>query len=146
MKLVIAISNASNQGKTETLRFFANLLLSSYKYKAISPIPAAIHPDHDFRLVVEINGKIIGVESEGDPGTNRYKRIQELVKMNCDIILCTARTRGETVWVVDDLYNTHGYERIWTSTYQIKDKTQHNLLNELKAQHLLELIKSLGLL
>ena len=146
MKLVIAISNSSNQGKTETLRFFANLLLATYKYKAISPNPAAVHPDHDFRLVIEINGKIIGIESQGDPGTSMHRRLLELVNMNCDIILCTARTRGETVWAVNDLHNTKGYERIWTSTYQIEDKTQHNHLNELKAKHLLGLIKSLGLL
>jgi len=114
-------------------------------FRAISPIPALVHPTHDFRLIIEIKGKIIGIESQGDPKTNLKGRLEELVtKYNCDLIFCTSRTRGETVWAVENVVNAFGYDPIWTSTYQTTGS--HSLVNDLKAKHIIDLVQNLSLI
>jgi len=148
MKTILAVCHIGDKGKTETLREFANLLLISYpSFKPIFPTIASVPTTGDFRLVIEINGKIIGIESQGDPNTNLQNRLLDLAdNYQCEIILCTSRTRGDTVYAVDNLYNTRGFQTIWTSTYQIANVTQHTLVNQLKAKHILDLLQSLGLI
>lgn len=148
MKTVLAIWHSGEKGKTATLREFANLLVSTYpSSRPIFPTIITIPATGDFRLVVEINGKIIGIESQGDPNTNLQNRLLDLSdNFHCEIILCSSRTRGETVSAVDNLFHTRSFQTIWTSTYQIADKASHNLVNRLKAEHLLNLLQSLNLI
>jgi hypothetical protein len=150
MSTVIAIWHESSKGKSETLREFAQLLLRTYPgYRPVFPIPAFISPaGQDFRLVVEINGTIVGIESQGDPGTRLKERLEELAvtQFRCKLILCTSRTRGSTIEAVDNLWIAHGFDVIWTSTYQIANNANHHLVNQLKARHILELVQTLGLI
>jgi hypothetical protein len=148
MKTILSIWHIGDMGKTETLREFAKLLLTAYpSLRPIIPIPATIPAAGDFRLVVEINGKIIGVESQGDPNTKLQDRLLDLAdNFKCEIILCSSRTRGDTIAAVDNLYHTRGFQTIWTSTYQIENKANHHLVNQLKAKQILELLNTLGLL
>jgi hypothetical protein len=149
MATIIAVWHESNKGKSETLREFALLLLSRYpRYKAIEPVPALVPSKYDFRLIVKIKGKVIGIESQGDPGTGLKERLEDLAykKFKCDIILCTTRTKGYTIEAVDNLWRTKGFDVIWTSTYQIGDTSLHRRVNRLKAKHILELIHNLGLI
>lgn len=146
MKTILAIWHSGEKGKTETVRELAHNFMSIYpSFKAIYPIPATVHPKYDFRLVIEIKGKIIGFESQGDPKTNLERRLEELVtKFNCDIIYCTTRTRGETVKAVENVAKGFGYDQIWTSTYQTT--ANHKLVNDLKAKHIIDLTQKLGLI
>jgi hypothetical protein len=148
LKTILAVWNSGGKGKTESLRQFANLLLSTYpSYTPIFPIPANIPVSNDFRLVVEINGVTVAIESQGDPKTNLKNRLIDLIKIyNCDIIVCACRTRGETVAAVENIHNKYGFQKIWTSTYQIDDRTQHALVNQLKGKHILDLIQNLSLI
>ncbi|SMC53968.1 hypothetical protein SAMN04488101_101203 [Pedobacter nyackensis] len=120
-KTALAVWHSGARGKTQTVREFANFLLTSYPhYKPIFPLPALAPPVGDFRLVVEINGVIVGVESQGDPHTGLKDRLIDLAdNYHCDIIISTSRTRGETVIAVDHLHYSKGFQIIWTSTYQI---------------------------
>ncbi|MFC5045767.1 hypothetical protein ACFSTE_19620 [Aquimarina hainanensis] len=147
-KTILTIWNTGEKGKTESLRQFSNLLLTTFPtYIPIYPIPSNIPISNDFRLVIEIEGVIIGIESQGDPNTNLHDRLVGLVTTyNCDIIICASRTRGKTVAAVQNIRNTYGFQVIWTSTYQIDDRTQYELINRLKGKHILDLLKSLGLL
>lgn len=148
MKTILSVWNTGDKGKTETLREFANLLMLTYPlFRPIFPAIATVPPSGDFRLVVEINGKIVGIESQGDPNTNLQNRLIDLAdNYKSEVILCTSRTRGDTVTAVDNLANTRNFQTIWTSTYQIENRTQHNLVNQLKANNILNLLQSLGLL
>jgi len=123
-------------------------LRSSYPtFRPIFPIPTIIPTTGDFRLVVEIKGKIIGIESQGDPNTKLKERLIELADtFHCEIILCSSRTKGSTVTAVDNLYSKKGFQTIWTSTYQIADSTSHNFVNQLNAKHLLDLLQELRLI
>jgi len=146
MKTVIAIWHSANKGKTETLRNLANLLIATYPtYRLVFQNPSPLPARGDFRLVVQIKGKIIGIESQGDPGTNLENRLMDLANNSkCDIIFCTTRTKGETVDAVHYLASKKGFQTIWTSTYQI-DANQ-KLVNQIKAEHLLNLIRQLKLI
>ena len=147
MKTVLAIWHTSNKGKTETLRELANLLLTNYPAcLPIFPTSKIVPESGDFRLIVQINGKIIGIESQGDPGTDLQSRLLCLSdNFKCEIIFCSSRTKGETVEAVDYLYTKRDFQTIWTSTYQIASEPQQNVANNLKAKHILDLIQTLGI-
>lgn len=143
---ILAIWHVANKGKTETLREVARLLLQTFpQHHPIFPIPLVVPQTGDFRMVVSINGRVIAVESEGDPNTDLSGRLKDLVnKFGANVIFCSTRTKGDTVAAVDDLATAHGFEVIWTSTYQTA--TSHGLANHLKAEHIIELMRRLSFL
>lgn len=149
-KVTIAVWNEGGKGKSSSLRDFAHLLLRTYPLHTIlsaypTPLPTTTG---DLRLVVEINGKVLAIETQGDPKTNLRGRLLDIATTyNPDIILCTTRTRGETVSAVEDLAAApFSYETIWTSTYQSNMGPIHAFLNSLKAKHILDLLQSLGVI
>jgi len=146
IKTIVAIWHISNKGKTATIREFARLLIATYpNYTPIVPLPAIIPPTGDFRLVVKINGIIMGIESQGDPNTNLGRRLTDLAdNFHCDIILCSTRTKGDTIDAVDNLFYNRGFQTIWTSTYQVAGDQE--LANQIKARHILDLVQTLGLI
>ena len=145
MKTVLSIWHTSDKGKTETLREFANLLLTTYSsFTPIFPTTAIVPTTGDFRLVVQINGKIIGVESQGDPNTNLQNRLLDLAdNFKCEVIVCSSRTRGDTVAAVDNLHYSRGFDAIWTSTYKIAGRPQQIIANNMKAKHILDILQTL---
>jgi hypothetical protein len=144
-KTVLSICHSGGRGKTESVRQFAISLLSAYPVRTeIIPIPAIIPIKGDFRIIVKINGIIIGIESQGDPNSRLKIKLNELADVyKCDIIVCTSRTRGETIVAVDSL-KPKGFEIIRTSTYQTDEKLQQNIVNTTKGKHILELLQVLG--
>ncbi|RKR05165.1 hypothetical protein C8C83_4498 [Flavobacterium sp. 90] len=147
-KTILAVWQSEDKGKSETLREFATLLLATYPtHRIIFPITGIIPSAGDFRLVVEINGQIIAVETQGDPKTDLEKRLFDLAdNFNCELILCATRTRGETVWAVNEVVNRRGFEPIWTSTYEIRNNSNYTLVNRLKASHILDLLQTLNII
>lgn len=145
-KTILALWHVANRGKTETLREVANLLLQTYpNHVAVFPIPLAVPPTGDFRMVVRISGRVVAVESQGDPGTDLNGRLLDLVNnFGAEVIFCSTRTKADTVAAVENLRITQGFEAIWTSTYQTD--RNHNFVNRLKAQHIIELVRGLSIL
>ncbi|TXD82134.1 hypothetical protein ESY86_15825 [Subsaximicrobium wynnwilliamsii] len=145
MKTIIAIKNSGNKGKTEIARKLANLLVEVHSdFKPIYPIPFNILKETDFSIVLKIDEKIVGIESQGDPGTNLKTRLETLIlEYNCDLIICTCRSRGETVRSISAIANLHKFQTIWDSTYE--SKICHEEINKLKAEHLYDLMKKLKL-
>ena len=144
MKTIVAIWNRAGKGKSDSIKEFAKLLLEAYPIYpgTLSPIKAK----GDFSTIIEINGKKIGIESQGDPGTKLSERLQNLVSNNCDLIICSTRTSGETANAVIDIAKRKKYQIIWTSTYEIDDAAQHHCMNKLKGKHILDLLLSLNVL
>ncbi len=146
-KTILAVWHEAGRGKTQTLREFANLLLLTYPhYNPIFPVPASVPVRGDFRLVVEINNKIIGIESQGDPNTKLQDRLIYLADVYyCEVILCTTRTSGQTVAAVEYLCRNRKFADVWTSTYEITRANQP-FANNIKAKHILELLQGLGVI
>lgn len=143
---ILAIWNTAGKGKSNTILNLANLLMVSYPvHKVIFCSKNASSLTIDFRLILEIDGKIIALESQGDPKTDLEKRLDNIViNYNPNLIICSTRTRGETVKAVDKIAVKYDYQTIWTSTYQITHS--HSLVNNLKAKHLLDLLINLSLI
>jgi hypothetical protein len=148
MKAILVVWNKAGKGKTESIREFVKLLLNTYPgFTAIYPTLIKIDPKGDFLIVVKVNGKVIGIVSQGDPGTGLGDKLLKLVKVNnCDIIICSTRTSGETVNSVLDVARKNKYEVIWTSTYEIEGQIQQTFVNNLKGKHMLDLLQSLGII
>lgn len=146
MSTIIAIWNSGGKGKSSTILNLANLLMTSYTaHKVIYCSKNVISLTIDFRLIIEISGKVIALESQGDPKTHLEKRLDDIVlKYKPDLIICSTRTRGKTVHAVDNIASKYSFDTIWTSTYQIAHS--HTLVNNLKSEHLLDLIVKLGLI
>ena len=144
MKTITAIWHTANKGKTETLRELAQLLVSTYpNHKIVSGGKTPIPLKGDFRLVLNINGKIVAIESQGDPNTGLRERLDDLTgNLHADLIFCSTRTKGDTVNAVDVVSSMHSYDLVWTSTYQTT--SNYTLVNRLKAKHILELMQNLG--
>lgn len=143
MGTIIAVRHVGGKGKSETIREFSNLLLTTYPSHTVINSNTFNVSLPDISMVVLINGKKIGIESCGDPYTNLTERLDKLAKQhNCDIIICATRTRRETVNAVNVLSSI--YQVIWTSTYDTLQSlpiTQQSL-NQLKAKHILDILQS----
>ncbi|MFZ0598519.1 MAG: hypothetical protein WAM46_16155 [Flavobacterium sp.] len=146
MNTIIAIWNSGGKGKSTTILNLANLLMSSYKtHKVIYCDKDPSKLTTDFRLILEISGKKIALESKGDPKTDLEKRLADIAgKYQPNLIICSTRTRGETVQAVHNTAKKYSFDEIWTSTYQISHS--QSLANNLKSEHLLDLIGKLGLI
>jgi hypothetical protein len=88
-------------GKSQTVRTVVEMLTTKHP-------DAKIEHDHttkvDVRVVLTINGLKIGIESQGDPSGRLIKQSLDLfVRLGCDVIICTTRTRGATVDAVNAL-------------------------------------------
>lgn len=146
MNTILAVKGGAGQGKTNSVRAFANLVLFTFpNLVPVHPVPAVVPATGDFRLVVEINGVRLGVESQGDPNTGLATRLLDLVtNLRCTVIICTCRTRGDTEQAIVQLAINHAFQNIWTAPYWIRDRMLHPVVNEVKGRHILDLLQTLG--
>lgn len=149
-KIILAVSYSGSTGKSSTLRAAAQSLLNLYpNHIAIFPTPTVVPPNGDFRLIVNINNKVVAIESQGDPNTDLCKRLNELaVNYKADVIICTARTRGTTVDDINTVAHNHGFEKIWTTPFFIPGNypTERNIANDQKGQQMIALLQALGVI
>ena len=98
MTHIIALQGPGNSGKTSTLIRVLEDLQAKYP-------TATLHAFHgatiDIKIVLcGVNGKTVGIESQGDPGSRLQQSLPDLLAAKCDVIFCACRTRGATVdWV-----------------------------------------------
>ena len=85
------------------------------------------------------NGKKIGIESLGDPGSEQPEWIDYLVENNCDVIVCACRTKGYTVETVENLAN-YDYDTVWMSPFSGKNWEKYEL-NDISADAIIKLIE-----
>jgi len=139
---IFALTNAASKGKTETLRALANLLVEDKESKALWPLDAIIPEEGDFRLVIQIEGYVIAIESAGDYDDQLKKCLLELVEEHkAFFIFCACRTKGRTPQAVGSIAQEKDFQIIWNSTYIIHDdKETQKQLNELKSRHLRDLL------
>lgn len=147
MKTILAVWHVANKGKTDSLRAAARYLLVAYPgHIGVHPTPFLIPASGDFRFVVNINGKIVAIETRGDPHTELLERLETLEKTyNPDVILCSTRTKGDTVDAVNSMVSKYKYEAVWASTYQVESRF-HSTANALNGQHLINLLQRLGII
>ena len=112
-KYIVCDCARSNWGKTNTLLKVIELL----KEKS-SPIVEETIGGIDKYAVFNLNGKIIVVNSQGDPDSYLEEGLQRAVKEDADIIVCASRTRGSTIDCVYEIAK-NGYEIIRFSNFYV---------------------------
>lgn len=139
-KTVIANWGIAYQGKSTTVKKVAQHILKNYPTAILEPV--VIDFSIDIRVVMTVGEIKIGIESQGDPGSRLFESLKDFVELSCDIIICSTRTSGKTVQAVNDLYSNHGYDNVWVTNYRSNEKNQ-DLLNDLAAQHIFELVQDI---
>ena len=133
-KLVTANSGRSYHGKTSSLKKVIGELLDN---KA-TEIPGTREGDHnnkdaDERVILDYKGILIGIETQGDPGSRLFSSLKDFVEKECEIIVCARRTSGNTYEEVMNLKKQHGYEIIWYSNPYVESIEEGELPDKVKA-------------
>jgi len=97
MSNIFALKGKANSGKTETVKTIFHNLQAKYPTATVNVL---ISNTVDIKVIMDINGTKVGIESQGDPHPRLKQSLSDFVNAKCDIIICTTRTRGMTVeWV-----------------------------------------------
>lgn len=108
-KTMICLYAKKNSGKTTALkRLF---------YEELKGEKVIVEKGNDIVGIVKLGDVTIGVSSQGDPWSNE-EGIEALVKENCDIIVCAARTSGSTTEVVGSY--GEDYNLFWVAPLRIE--------------------------
>lgn len=142
-KLVIADRGASGIGKSAAVREVFYQL--SRKYKPKLEEWQYEKDKGDIKAIFEIEGVYVGIESQGDPGFDMEKTIDEFVeKYKCDIIVTACRTKGSTYQKINTFMRNNGYDILWYAHYVYQGKDTSNAWEAFKvtyAEKVVELIK-----
>ncbi|MBE98981.1 hypothetical protein [Flavobacterium coralii] len=135
-KTIICNWGASEQGKSATLR----LVWDRLKEKNKNAKNKVFIDDGDIKISIELDNTKVGIESQGDPNS-RLTREELSDLLDCDIIICTCRTRGETPGVINRVAQNNGYRIIWVTNHRLntQDSGVINSLNNLSADGIVEL-------
>jgi hypothetical protein len=98
-KTIFALYGSGNVGKSKTIKIVYDLLKQAYP---TAPV-LEINTGSDIMIVITINGKAIGIESQGDPNTRLPQSLKDFKKAACVIIVCATRNWGGTVDAVKRL-------------------------------------------
>jgi hypothetical protein len=123
MKAIIALKGLADSGKTATLKKVYEHLKVAYPNAPIRHELA----HQDIRAVMEIKGRLLGIESQGDPSSRIFTSISLFVQEECDIIICATRTRRATVRAVLDL--SPQYDIKWIDKPRESDATRYEQAN-----------------
>ena len=108
MKTILAIRGVGNCGKSTTLGYLIEMIKAAY--------PGATFDEDRFKvditIVITIDGKKIGIETQGDPNSRLGASLNRFIEIGCEVIICATRSYGSTI----DLVNTaagRGYQLRW---------------------------------
>lgn len=141
MKQIFGLYGTSNVGKSETIKNVYRKLTEKYPdFIFQKDFKQIIADKGDICVIIIINGKIIGIEGQGDPNSSSriFISLPIFVKFNCDIILCATRTRGATVDEVEKLKSA--YEVKWIKKNPSENDSKHKSDNDKLAIEILNLI------
>jgi hypothetical protein len=97
MNTIIAVKGVANRGKSASIKKVCELLKIAYPRADIQQIFIGI----DITIIITIEGRKVGIESQGDPNSRLFDSLDRFVKVGCTVIICATRTYGRTVEAVN---------------------------------------------
>ena len=134
MKTIICLWGGAGIGKTSSIRAVWDRLNISNK-------PPLHQSADDICAIVPFCNSTVGIASQGDPYSAQDEWLEELMNLGCEIIVCASRTKGSTVDAVEDVAQRGEYVTIWFSPFYSSDSVNINVLNNLTADAVIELIR-----
>lgn len=135
MKTIICLWGGAGIGKTSSIRVVWDRL-------NISNQPPLHQSADDICAIVPFCNSTVGIASQGDPYSAQDEWLEELMNLGCEIIVCASRTKGSTVDAVEDVAQRGEYVTIWFSPFYSSDSVNTNVLNNLTADSVIELIRN----
>lgn len=131
-KIAIVLYGKANQGKTSTSLELFRLISNQSR-------------SGDIAESILFRGITIGFVTSSDPYQENLQefqlQLQNRITEDCDIIVCTSRTRGESVRIIEDTLDQN-YEIVWLSTIA-SPTLPFDFFNNQQANFLLNLINRL---
>lgn len=134
MKRIIALWGTSNRGKSAIINKVYKKVKTKYPEAIINEIVIGI----DIKVVIEIDNKKVGIESQGDPSSRLPDSIKYFVEIGCDVIICATRTRGMTVDAVNAQKGR--YEISWLKQDYIAKNSEFDSYNNKQVNTIMKLL------
>ena len=107
MSHVIALQGRASSGKTSTLVQVFKDLQVKYPTATVQVLGGR----SDIKVLLHgVNGKTVGIESQGDPNSRLQQSLSDFLAAKCDIIFCACRTSGMTVDWLNALTPRHNVQ------------------------------------
>ncbi len=87
---------------------------------------------------MDINGVLVGIETQGDPSSRLEESIELFIKEKCKIIVCASRTSGMTVNWINKYSKAFNIE--WIEKKNAENDSERENLNNKKAEEIVEKI------
>jgi hypothetical protein len=111
-KLILANRNLKEQGKTTAILEVYRQLSKNYPNKVTV---ISMKDSRDINATIEIRGVLVGIESQGDPGSRMTKSVDKFVEKGCKIIVVACRTRGATCSHIIKVSKEYNYDLIFAT-------------------------------
>ena len=115
MNVMILVWGSSNRGKSQCLKELAK----NFQFSSI--VRPWTNDDYDSYVIGKVKDRkgeerVIGIESQGDPGTNQEVWINSCIDKGCEVIVAACRSYGDTYNTANRLAKQYGYEVIEMTT------------------------------
>lgn len=125
MKLIIANRGAHDIGKTTSIRNAFNVLQAKYPTTTTVYEPAGVTSfpivSGEVKATIKIGTTLVGIETQGDPGSRMQQSVADYIAWGCEIILVACRNQGDTINTITNLANNHGYTVLWLQNGKCTD-------------------------
>lgn len=121
---IIALRGKSQTGKTTTLK----KLIEIIKEKGHG-VTTLEQYKNDIVIVVEINGKNVGITTRGDFKSYLATDFAEFEKWSCELFVCACRSKGETVDFLEK--QSKGGTLIYHGEWYIEPKDRTDLASDI---------------
>lgn len=149
MKLIIANRGAGNIGKTASIKNVFTTLYAKYAAttKIYEPNNIADLPKSwvDVKAIMKIGNVLVGIESQGDPGSRMQESVKHFIKKGCEIILVACRNQGDTINTITNLEKHRGYTVLWLQNGKCTDPACRQKLEEKYGNWIADIIEKCAL-
>lgn len=136
-KLVIANLGRADMGKTTSIRKVFNILSTKYPETTYT-IDSS---NGEVKATIKIGDVLVGIETQGDPGTRMPDSLDEFVNMECGIILVACRSTAYTLRYKVESLEEKGYEILWLPNGKTKDNACWEKLTDNYANYVTNVIE-----
>jgi hypothetical protein len=137
MKTLLALRGAGSRGKSASLCMLIKMIRAAYPDASFDEKRFKV----DVTLVVTINGRKIGIETQGDPNSRLTKSLKHFIEIQCKVIACACRSFGQTVEAVTAA-EASGYRVEWFEKAKIGNAQDQDVANRAVARELFEALRS----